>query len=212
MTKIDITSTSIEKGIDLIKDFVEKFLGSSIEEAGLFMADNIKLRRFKNQITILNKAQKIVTESGINVKQISLKNLVPLLEYSSLEEEETLQDKWANLLVNFIDNNEKYESIIFPTILSQMSSREVYELERLYKTTINTPYIQHVNSVEVTNMIRLGLIQTIDVTSNADIFTNLRLEFIDYLLYEQSKLRIYVITDLGRLMVECCSSKNSTPS
>lgn len=210
MSKIDITSTTIEKGIDLVKDFVEKFLGSSIEEAGLFISDNIKLRRFKNQIKILDKAQRIVAESNITVKQISLKNLVPLLEYSSLEEDETLQEKWSNLLVNFIDKNGKYESVIFPFILSQLSSREVYELEQLYTSIINNPTIRYTDNIEVQNMIRLGLVQLIDVTSDVTLFTDLKVNYIDYILYQNNKeLRIYVITELGKKMVECCSIKKS---
>lgn len=58
MGKIDISSTAVEKGIDLVKDFLERLVGSSIEEAGLLISDNIKLRRFKNQIKMLDKAQK----------------------------------------------------------------------------------------------------------------------------------------------------------
>ncbi|MEO8238676.1 MAG: hypothetical protein ABI576_11250 [Flavobacterium sp.] len=45
--KIDLTSTALEKGIDLISGFIEKIAGSSLEEAGLLLADKLRTRRLK---------------------------------------------------------------------------------------------------------------------------------------------------------------------
>lgn len=209
MSKIDITSTVIEKGIDLVKDFVEKLVGSSVEEAGLLLSDNVKLRRFKNQIKILDKAQKIVAKNNIAVKQISLKALVPLLEYSSLEEEECLQDKWTNLLINFVDTNAKYESAVFPYILSQLSSREVLELDLLYKIKINKPYVKTISGIEISNLVRLGVIEIIDVNSktNTKLLSDLNANHFDYSVHS-FEFKTYIITDLGKKFVECCSSKS----
>lgn len=39
--KFDITSTALEKRIDLIGGFIEKLSGSSLEEAGLLLAGKI---------------------------------------------------------------------------------------------------------------------------------------------------------------------------
>lgn len=197
MTKIDISSTAIEKGIDLVKDFIEKLIGSSIEEAGLFMSDNIKLRRFKNQIKILDKAQKIVAQSNINVKQLSLKALVPLLEYSSLEEDENLQEKWSNLLVNFVDSNERYESTIFPFILNQISTDELNLLELFYpvdKLKFNTH-----SRIMFNNLVRLGLIEK-NVSSTLYIYSDSDKEPVP---------QFYRITELGKEFVRCCSPKEN---
>ncbi|SHG66576.1 protein of unknown function [Flavobacterium fluvii] len=134
MNKIDISSTAIEKGIDLVGGFLEKLAGSPLEEAGLLLADKLRTRRLKNQIKIFSEAKKIAEENNISIKQINLKTLIPLLEFSSLEEDETLQQKWSNLIVNFSDANEKYESSIYPSILSQLSRNEVLELDRIKDT------------------------------------------------------------------------------
>lgn len=193
--KIDITSTAIEKGFDLVKDFVEKLVGSTLEETGLLISDNIKLIRFKNQLKILTKAQKIVKESGINIKQISLKSLVPLLEYSSLEEDETLQEKWANLLVNFIDSSEKYESTIFPFILNQLSSKEIIELERLFEVGKSSLEAIKFSGIEIANIVRLGLMERV-------------IDEGKYIYSEKEKPRIrYKLTSLGKEFVKCCSPK-----
>jgi len=201
MSKIDITSTAVEKGIDLVKGFLEKLVGSSIEEAGLLISDNIKLRRFKNQIKMLDKAQKIVAESNIEIKQISLKKIVPLLEYSSLEEEENLQDKWANLLVSFINGNEKYESMIFPYILSQLSSKEALELDKLYKSDITQPYIMTLDNIEVSNLARLELIEFVDTYALSLSKHSMKLR--NYMFHPKSN-KSYRRNDLGRKFVESC--------
>jgi hypothetical protein len=190
--KIDITSTAVEKGLDLVKGFLEKLTGATIEETGLLIADNIKLIRFKNQLKILTKAQKIVQESGINVKQISLKALVPLLEYSSLEDNETLQNKWTNLLVNFIDSSEKYESTIFPFILNQLSSNEVLELERIFEIDLLTFDSIKLSGIETSNITRLGLIARV-ISEDGFIFTE-----------DEISPIYYNITDLGNEFIKCC--------
>ena len=196
--KLDITSTAVEKGIDLVKGFVEKLVGASIEEVGLMWADNVKLRRFKNQIKILTKAQKIVAESGINVKQISLKTLVPLLEYSSLEDDETLQDKWTNLIVNFIDSNQKYESTIFPFILNQLSSKEVFILDDMYKNRLVNNYGNaKIHGIYKHNLIRLGVIEVVIDSGEMKTFTT---------MYTPPSNRV-IITELGIEFVKCCSPR-----
>lgn len=62
MTEFNIKSTTIEKRLDLVKTFLEKAIGHSAEEFGLALSDNLKLRRFKNQLANLAKAQKICQE------------------------------------------------------------------------------------------------------------------------------------------------------
>lgn len=46
-TKFDITSTALEKGIDVVAGFIEKLAGSSLQEAGLLLADKLRVRRLK---------------------------------------------------------------------------------------------------------------------------------------------------------------------
>ena len=160
MNKIDITSSAIEKGIDLVGGFIEKLAGSSLEEAGLLLADMVRIRRLKNQIKIFSEAKRIAEENNISIKQIDLKILVPLLEFSSLEEDKTLQQKWSNLIVNFSDESQNYESSIFPFILSQLNKKDVDGFESLNTKSFNH-YIGVLNSrIVKDNLLRLGLIET----------------------------------------------------
>lgn len=134
--KIDITSTAIEKGIDIAKNFLDKLILPPIEETGLLIKDQVTMWRFKNQIKMINKAKSYCEKYNVNPKTISLKLLCPILEYSSLEEEEKLQDKWAILLTNMVDSEQNIENHVFPYILSQISSTEFGFLENVYDDKI----------------------------------------------------------------------------
>ncbi|WP_299221236.1 Abi-alpha family protein [uncultured Aquimarina sp.] len=131
MTKeLNIKSTTIEKGLELIKDFATKLVGPTIDEVGLLMSDKIRYFRFKNQIKILVKAEEYVKRENIKIKEIPTKILVPLLENASLEEDEELQKKWSFMIGNLADSDQNLQNQIFPYILTQIS---INEYERLYE-------------------------------------------------------------------------------
>lgn len=135
--KIDISSTAVEKGIDLAKGFLDKLIIPAVEETGLLLKDKVTLWRFKNQVKVINKTKSFCEKHNINPKTISLKLLCPLLEYSSLEEDENLQDKWAILLTNMVDSEQNIENHVFPYILSQISSNEFVFLEDVFDYKIS---------------------------------------------------------------------------
>lgn len=130
--KIDITSTVLEKGLDTAKSFLDKLIMPAIEETGLLLKDQVTMWKFKNQVKMLNKAKLHCEKHNISTKTISLKLLCPLLDYSALEEDEVLQDRWAILLSNMVDSNQNIENHVFPYILSQLSSNEFLIIEKVF--------------------------------------------------------------------------------
>ena len=124
MSKLDLSSTALEKGIDTAKEFLGKLILPSIEETGLLLRDQVSIWRFKNQVKILTKAKKYCEKHSIKTQSISLKLLCPLLESASLEDDEELQDKWSILLGNLADSEQNIENHVFPFILSQVSKQE----------------------------------------------------------------------------------------
>ncbi len=134
--KLDITSTALEKGVDIAKNFLDKLIMPAVEETGLLLKDHVTMWKFKRQVGMLNKAKAICEKNKISPKAISLKLLVPLLEYSGLEEDETLHDKWAILLSNMVDSEQNVENHVFPYILSQISRNEFLVLEKVYDEKI----------------------------------------------------------------------------
>jgi hypothetical protein len=130
--KIDITSTVVEKGLDLVKDFLGKLISPAVEEAGLFLRDPITSWRFNKQINMLASAQAKCKKYNISPKAISLKLLCPLLENASLEDDAYLEDKWSTLLANLVDSSQNIDNHVFPYILGQISKNEFMFLERHY--------------------------------------------------------------------------------
>ena len=162
--ELDIKSSTAEKLIDIGNDFLQKFAGPSAIEKGLIWGDNMKLRRLENQIKNFKKVKDIVEKENISIKQVNLKVLFPYLEGVSLEEDEQLQDLWANLFANYIDADKNVVVNVYPSILTQISTEEVKLLEEIYK---NNHYQVAIIPAEFTiqfkpeilaNLERLGLI------------------------------------------------------
>ncbi len=131
-TEINISSKAIEKGLDAAKGFLSKLIGPAVEETGLLLKDHVAMWRFGNQVKMLNKARAKCEKHGISPKQISPKLLVPLLEGASLEEDEEMQDKWANMLTNMVDPDQNLQNHVFPYILGQLSKLEFEFLEQSF--------------------------------------------------------------------------------
>ncbi len=129
--EINITSTALEKGFEIAKDFLDKLIMPAVEETGLLMREKVTYWKFKNQVKMLNKAKSYCSKHNIEPKAISFKLLVPLLETSALEEDEILQDKWAILLSNMVDSEQNVENHVFPYILGQISKNEFLFLEQV---------------------------------------------------------------------------------
>ena len=197
MSKIDITSTIAEKGIESVQNFLGKLLGPAATEVGFLLADKVRFYRFNNQIKIFSKVKERVEKNNLTLKQVSLKTIIPLLDFSSLEDNETLQEKWINLTVNFIDANQKYGSTIFPYLLNQLTSEEVQILDNMYNDfLINNYSTLKINGIIKSNLIRLGLVETV---------VSKRLMKRLSIIKLGSENRV-IMTDLGKEFVKCCSS------
>ena len=129
--ELNIKSTTIEKGLDLAKEFLGKLIGPTIEEIGLLGGDSLKYYRFKIQLNTLLKSKKYAEKNNVKLKEIPLKILVPLLDNLSIEEDEELQDKWAKMIVNLADSEKNFQSQIFPYLLNQISKEEFDGLQEL---------------------------------------------------------------------------------
>ena len=114
-------------------DFLGKITNKPLTELGELFADKVKYFRFKNQINTLIKAKKFLKEKNIEPKKIPFKLLFSLLEYSSWEEDQSMQTKWASLLANYatIESSNNVNAC-YVEILNQITPIEVKILDILY--------------------------------------------------------------------------------
>jgi len=121
-----------------VRRFLEKIVGPPLEELGGLLADHVRLFRFKKQVKILEKARKILLDKGINPRKVSLKTLVPILEEGSLEEDESMSDRWASLLATAADPSSTISvQPSFPEILKELSPGEALILDVIFDLVIS---------------------------------------------------------------------------
>jgi hypothetical protein len=106
------------------KDFLQKVITPPLEEVGSLLSDQVKLWRFKNQVNIVNKAEAYLKSKNIKSRKVSIKVLTPLLENASIEEDSTLQEKWAQLLANTVREDSSLDTTLYSHILSQMTATD----------------------------------------------------------------------------------------
>jgi hypothetical protein len=76
--------------------------------------------------------QAVCTEAGIRPQTVKLSFLFDVVEKASLEEDDELQELWANLLANAADpEHQGLISMSFPDILKQLSKDEAQFLEEV---------------------------------------------------------------------------------
>lgn len=117
--------------LDKTEKLLSTLFGEGFKEIGGIFGDTMRVKRLENQIKILDKANQIMEKNGLKLHQINLKTLVPLLEKSSLEEEEDLQTKWANLITNIASSQGNGMEPKLVNTLSSLSSFEAKILDYL---------------------------------------------------------------------------------
>lgn len=76
--------------------------GEVFSEMGGIIADQQKIRRLKNQIKIFEKSNEILKTKNLKGLSVDLKLLAPLLNFTSLEENESIQNTWSELTVQIV--------------------------------------------------------------------------------------------------------------
>jgi hypothetical protein len=98
---IEESAKAAGKGIDLLSQIGKDVSGPVKEVIGIIQ-DTIAYKRWLNQMKIAKKIENKLKEigKGYKVKPIDFKFAVKFLEEATLEEDDYIQDLWANLLIN----------------------------------------------------------------------------------------------------------------
>lgn len=129
----EIVKHGMKELVEKATDFLGRLVNPPLEELGGLLADHVKFWGFKNQVNLLAKAEKFLEEKGVSPQQIPLKTIVPLLDDSSLEEDASMQDRWASLLASAADPD--FSSILLPSyvdLLKQLSPLEALMLDQMF--------------------------------------------------------------------------------
>jgi len=110
VTAVATFGTASVEAIAKLGGFFAKVLGEPFQDAVGLLGDRLKLYRYQNQVVIMDKVNKTLDERGVSkTKPIPPKFAIPIMEYASLEEDESLQDMWCNLIANSLDPARNFE-------------------------------------------------------------------------------------------------------
>jgi hypothetical protein len=117
------------------KAFLDTVFGPAVE-IGELARDQIRFIRWKTQVKMFQRAHAFLEKRRIPANRVSMKLLLPLLELSSLEDEddEEMIERWAGLLANAAAGAGRAATVVpsFPRVLAELSSQEAAILDTLY--------------------------------------------------------------------------------
>lgn len=115
--------------------FISRFISGPLEQGMGIFEDKLKYMRWERQVRLMQRADQLMKEICLDkpTRSIPLKLAVPLLEAASLEDDDTLQDLWARLLVNAA-NSASGVSLqrAYIAILEQLTPLEAALLQKIY--------------------------------------------------------------------------------
>lgn len=102
--------------------------------------DDAKFKRWENAQKLFIKAKRITDQINQELTEPPLKISMPLLENASLENEDELQEKRANLLANALTEKKEIKPA-YIEILKELSTIEVKILDAIYNEAIKIWWI-----------------------------------------------------------------------
>ena len=129
-----VVDKAISKSIDGVSAFFGKICMPAADEIGLLLKDTAKYHRLKNLVSITEKTKKLLSNADlIHEVTLSPKFVRDVIEYSSWEEDDVIQDIWSGLIAGEIkDSNHSDDAIIYTSTLKSMSAYEARLLKLIY--------------------------------------------------------------------------------
>lgn len=115
--------------------FIARFVSGSLEQATGIVEDKLKYMRWERQVRLMLRAEDLLSELGLKgpTRPVPLKFAIPLLQAASLEDDDELQNLWAQLLVNAANAASGISlKRVYIEILESIGSLEMAILQTVY--------------------------------------------------------------------------------
>lgn len=218
----DETVSMIPAMLQPFKDFLDKLAGPATAELGLLFADRVRMYRLKNSLRMLKKAKGMLDAAGIEPTAVPLRTLLPLLEGASLEDNESLSDKWACLLAAAADSHRSgFVLPSYPQILKCLSPLDAKVVDLIYSNEQSGGSVTGVDGQDIDRAwtLKAEILDTLGITEDDFLlsfenlaafgllqvggrkFGNTKMEFAD-----KSEVSLTV---LGTAFVRACSNESA---
>lgn len=133
----ELIKAGAEAAMKPIASLIEKLFGGPAEQIGGMWTESLAARRQIRGIKLMQKVQRVLDEAGFAPKAIPDKIWIPLLQDALLEDDDELQQLWANLFANASDPR---SGIIvresFGNALRQLMPADIRFLDKLYDLAV----------------------------------------------------------------------------
>lgn len=114
-----------------VRSLLEKVLGPAAEEVGQMLGDRMRLHRLRNVHRMLEAYRAYMETHRLEASRIPLlKEILPIVEHASLEDDADLTRRWAQLLASTTAGDGINAG--YPAILAQLSPTDARVLDVLF--------------------------------------------------------------------------------
>jgi hypothetical protein len=129
----DVLKAGAEAAMAPFSRLIETLFGGAVEEIGGGWKDKLAVRRQIRQIKLMQKLQAAIDNSRFEPRAIPDNVWMPAIQAASVEDDDSMQERWANLLANAADPRDQTEVLpSFPTILKELTPRDAMFLSNFY--------------------------------------------------------------------------------
>lgn len=192
--------------------FLFNIIGNPLAETSGMISDWLKYRRFKNLVSISEKLKELnISKSEVQTAQsfLSTNQNLKLIEFSSLADDDFLQNKWANLIANAASGVNFHN--LYSELLNSLEPIDAKILDRLVNNknpdgfkSLDIVALMDVKPASIrlslANLERLGLI----VFGNP-LYSGGKLSGV--LPAKESDSTRYLVSDLGIQLKNICEKK-----
>lgn len=128
----------LKKGMDMAHDmgnFIAPLIKGTLEQGIGIFEDKLKYIRWERQQRFIKRSREVLEELGVTEieKPIPLKFAVPLLQGSTVEDNDDIQDLWVNLMINSVTNKKVELKRVYLDILERITPLEAKIISEVYK-------------------------------------------------------------------------------
>jgi hypothetical protein len=135
---LELAKEGVKELLAPVTDILRQLLGSAATEVGLSFGDSARVWRLKRAVKLLEKVRRIADEAGLELKTVTPRLLFPILEAGLLEDDESMQNRWAALLANNAAGT--HLDRVYPEILRQLSAADAQLLRMCLYAVLRAPY------------------------------------------------------------------------
>lgn len=134
------TAKTVRTGIEATQQlgkFVSRITTEPLETVMGILNDKLQFMRWERKLRLAERGREILRQRGIEgpIRPIPYKLALPIIEHASLEDNDELQDLWANLLASAVDP--KFDGLIraaYIDIIRQLEVVDVHLLNVVYES------------------------------------------------------------------------------